>query len=533
MMPWRRSVSAAQRAAGLARLAWELPEYLRVPLDRERAAAALRQRLAHREERFLTALGRHLEARPSGPLARLLAWAGWTMADIAAAIRRDGIAAALSRLRDAGVYVTHDELLGTTALQRPGLVLTVHPTDFDGTPSGASLSGATSGSRSHGIRVFYTWDFLAEEAANESMLFAAHDLTAAPFAYWMPAVPALSGVHNLLFDLKGGRVPARWFAQVDAVAPGPHLAARAANSAVLRLAFGYVLWRSRHTAPRTPTPEYTPLADAERVATWLADTARATGTVVLKAYASAAVRVAAAARSAGLDLSGSVMLTGGEPLTESRRRFIEASGARVFARYVTTETGLVAGACAARQHTDEMHVWLDRLAIIPDTDGRGLLFTTVSPHAGKMLLNVDLGDSGTLERRQCTCALGALGLDLLVHDVRSEVKIAGEGVKLSASELHGLVAPLVEAAGGGPDDFQLWEEETTTGRVQLVIAVDPAVPRLDENALVHQLLATLKQQPLRGNLTGQLWEQGATVRVVRQPPLTSTGHKLLTMRRSS
>ena len=177
MMPWRRSASAAQRAWELARLAWQLPEYLRDPLDRERAATALRQRLAQRDERFLTTLRRHVDARPSGPLARLLAWAGWTMSDVAAAVRRDGIAAALARLRDAGVYVTHEELLGAVALQRPGLTLTVHPNDFDNLmPSGARLSGATSGSRSHGIRVFYTWEFLAEEAANEALLFAAHGL---------------------------------------------------------------------------------------------------------------------------------------------------------------------------------------------------------------------------------------------------------------------------------------------------------------------------------------------------------------------
>jgi hypothetical protein len=413
--------------------------------------------------------------------------------------------------------------------------LTLHPNDFDNLSlSGAGLSGASSGSRSHGIRVFYTWEFLAEEAANEALLFAAHDLLAAPFAYWMPAVPALSGVHNLLIDLKCGRPPARWFAQVDAVAPGPRFGARAAHSAALRFAFGYVLWRSRHAAPGTPAPEHTPLADAARVATWLAETARGRGPVVLKAYASAAVRVAAAARSVGLDLSGCVMLTGGEPLTEARRRFIEASGARVFARYVTTETGLVAGACAARQHTDEMHVYLDRLAVIPGgADGRSLLFTTLSPHAGKVLLNVDLGDTGTLLHRSCGCALGELGLDLLVRDIRSDTKIAGEGVKLSASELHGLVAPLIEAAGGGPDEFQFWEEETADGQTQLVIAVDPAVTQLDEHALVRQLIATLKQQPLRGNLTGQLWEQGATVRVVRQAPVATAGHKLPNLRRAS
>ena len=522
------------RAWQLGRLAWDLPGYLREPLDAAGAAAALRRRLAERDARFITTLQRQIAARPSGPLARLLAWTGATGSDVAAAVQRHGLEAALAQLRDAGVYFTHDELIGTQPLRRSGLTLPLHPNDFDApTHSGARLSGTTSGSRSQGIRVFYTWDFLAEEAANEALMFAAHGLERAPVAYWMPGIPALSGVHNLLFDLKGGRVPARWFAQVDAVAPGPRPASRALTSAVMRLAFGYVLWRCRGAAAHTPSPEQTPLGDAARVARWLAERAGSGSGAVLKAYASAAVRVAAAARQAGLNLAGSVIFTGGEPLTESRRRFIEATGARVFPRYVTTEVGLMAGACPQRQATDEMHLYLDRLAVVPAPgDHRGLLFTTLSPHAGKVLLNADLGDTGTLGRRSCTCTLGQLGLDLLVREVRSAAKLMGEGVKMAASEMDALVGPLVEAAGGGPDDYQFWEEEDATGRTQLVIAVHPAVAHLDERGFVGQLIAELKRQPLRGNLTAQLWEQGATVRIVRQAPLASRGHKQPVMRRT-
>lgn len=522
------SLSATHRAYQLARLAFDLSAYLRQRIDLQSAEAGLRYRLAQRDARFIASVRNQVEQRPHGPIARLLTWAKWSPTDIEQAVRRDGVDAVLAQLRDAGVYFTHAELTGTQPLQRPGLALATQPSDFDNTAAhGSHLSGTTSGSRSNGIRVLYSWDFLAEEAENEALMFAAHGVHNAPVAYWMPAIPALSGIHNLLFDMKSGRVPARWFAQVDAIVPGPHAAARAATSAVLKLAFGYVLWSCRRIAPATPSPEYTPLGEGERVARWLADSVRTHGAAVLKAYASAAVRVAAAARAAGIDLSGSVLFTGAEPLSERRRHFIESAGARAFPRYVTTETGLVAGACTERQSSDEMHLYLDRLAAVPSGSEGGVLFTTLSPHAGKVLLNADLGDRATLARRTCSCALGRLGLDLLVRDVRAQDKLIGEGLKVTSAEMDALIGPVVEEAGGSPDDYQFWQEEDAHGRYHLIIAVDPAVPRLNEGALVTHLIDALKRQPLRGNLTGQLWEQGATVRVTRQAPLPSRGHKLL------
>jgi len=531
-MPWRQWADSGRASWQLGRLAWELPHYLREPIDGTYATTALRQRLAQREVRFVDALRRQVAARSAGPLARLLTWAGWTIADIEAAVRQDGLEVTLGRLRDDGVFFTHAELTGAEPLRRPGLELPLRASDFDNaTRSTARLGGSTSGSRSHGIRVFYSWDFLAEEAANELLLFCAHGLESAPLAYWMPGVPALSGIHNLLFDLKSSRAPRRWFAQVDAVAAGPPASTRAATGAVLRGAFGYVLWRCRQSVPWTAGPEPTPLAAADRVAAWLVATVRDHGRAVLKCYASAAVRVAAAAQGAGMDLSGSVVFTGGEPLTAARRRFIEASGARVFPRYVTTEMGLMAGACPLQRDGDAMHVYLDRLAAVPAADGEGLLFTSISPHGGKVLLNADLGDAGVLQHRSCTCSLGYLGLHLFVSQVRSDAKLAGEGVKMMASEMDALIAPLIEAVGGGPDDYQFWEEADDAGRTRLMIAIDPSITRLDEPAFVRALIAALKRQPLRGNLTGQLWEQGDTLHVVRQRPTLSRGHKQLVLRR--
>src|SRR5215813_15051196 len=106
------------------------------------------QRLAQREVRFVDALRRQVAARSAGPLARLLTWAGWTIADIEAAVRQDGLEVTLGRLRDDGVFFTHAELTGAEPLRRPGLELPLRASDFDNaTRSTARLGGSTSGSR--------------------------------------------------------------------------------------------------------------------------------------------------------------------------------------------------------------------------------------------------------------------------------------------------------------------------------------------------------------------------------------------------
>src|SRR5207244_6140003 len=166
---------------------------------------------------------------------------------------------------------------------------------------------------------------------------------------------------------------------------------------------------------------------------WLAETRRVHGAVVMKAFTSSAVRIAAAARDAGIDLRGVLLFTGGEALSPRRREFIESSGAAAMARYVTTEAGLVAGACPARRGCDDMHVYLDRLALVPAAEGgpdapATLLFTSLSPHAGKVLLNTDLGDVGRLDTTPCGCRLAELGYGQRLSGVRAHDKLTAEGM---------------------------------------------------------------------------------------------------------
>ncbi len=522
------------RAAGLARLAWGLPDYARRPLSVTQAADTVRRRLGARERTFLDSARQLIYAHVDSPYRRLLQWAGCEYGDLCAAVARHGLEGALQRLGEAGVYVTHDEFIGAESLRRPGLTLALGPPDFDNPQrGGVGLHGTTSGSRSEGIRVVYTWEFLAEEVANELLLYAVHGVAAAPLGYWMPALPALSGLHNALLDLGCGRPPTRWFSQVGAVAHAGSVWRSLPTRAILRAAEAYVLWTARRAGAAVARPELTPLRDARRVAIWLAEVRRAQGAVVLKAFTSSAVRVAAAALAHGIDLRGAVLFTGGEPLSLRRRAFIESAGATVRPRYVTTEAGLIAGGCPVPDGADDMHVYLDRLAVIPrETPAVGdraqpLLWTSLSPHAGKVLLNTDLGDVGRLAARRCGCGLAELGYGIHVSAVRGYDKLTAEGMTVLGVELDEIVGAMVARAGGSPDDYQFWEGEDGAGLTQLVIAIDPALPNLDGDGLDRAVLDELKRQHLRGNLAGQLWEQAQLIRVVRRPPQLSRGQKLL------
>jgi hypothetical protein len=144
-----------------------------------------------------------------------------------------------------------------------------------------------------------------------------------PEAFWYPGLPSISGVHNLLVHLKFRKPPDRWYSQLAA----------SRKSRVVMASLSAACWSLRMDVP---LPRTTPMEDAIEVASWMANHRPC----CLKAFVSSAIRVVQAAKNAHLDLSGSVMFTGGEPLKPRRRAYIESAGVRVYPRYVATESRL-------------------------------------------------------------------------------------------------------------------------------------------------------------------------------------------------
>jgi hypothetical protein len=461
----------------LLRLALGLPSFLRRVTTPEGARAEIRARMERREERFLETTRRLVYDEPASPYRRLLERAGCAHRDLAAAVRQHGVEGALERLRASGVFVSWQEFKSLVPIRRDGLEIATRPSDFDNPVlMGRGFGGTTSGSRAAPRRVKYDLDLIAEHAANESLLQEIHGVSRSPLALWLPSLPALSGLNNVLMNARLGRPPERWFT--------PSARAAAGES---RAALAYVSWCSRLLGRRLPRAEPTPPSSAGRVARWLAE-ARGRGPGVVRTYTSLAVRVAEAARADGIDLAGSVLFAGAEPLTERRRAYIESTGATVVSRYTATETGLLGGACTRRRGADDMHLYTDRLAVVAGPRN-ALLFTSLSPTTGKVLFNTDIGDTGTLARAPCDCAFGELGMTVRVAGVRPVDQVAAEGVPFARIEES--VGGVVERAGGSPADYLVRELPDERGTLRLHLVVSDRLTGLADKDLRAALPAEL------------------------------------------
>ena len=479
------------------RLAAGFRAFLGAPLTREGAENALRSRLDRREARLVSVLRDLVYANPSSPYLPALRAAGCEPGDLEAAARANGVEAALASLAADGVRTSVEELKGSgAAFDNPRFL-------------GKALTGATSGTATPRSRVVLDWHGLAEEAANELVLYAAHGLERAPLALYLPPPPGLAGVRNLVIHAKLGRPPDAWFD------PG------SSGGVVDRAQTAALSWGGRMQRVRLPQPVS---AGPEQVAAWLAAGATRRERRVLSAFTGPALRVVSSAAEAGLDIGGNVVFATGEPLSEGRRRRLESGGLRAFSRYVTAESGVIAGACPEADAADDMHVWSDRIAVIEAEDG-ALLFTSLSPHNGKVLVNAELGDSARIDRRPCSCLLGRIGLETRLSHVRSTRRLTAEGASVLASELDEIVGALVERAGGSPSDYQLVEERDGPAPARIALLVSPEVV-LGEDSLVDDVLGGLRRRGPGERVAADLWERAGTLHVVRARPRLSAGSKL-------
>ena len=481
------------------RLAAGLRSFLASPLTFDEAERQLRSRLDRRGERFLAVVRELVYGHAPSPYLPRLRAAGCELGDLEASVRTRGVEATLSALAADGVHVRLEELKASSAAFDSPRFL------------GRALTGATSGTTTARRRVVLDWHGLSEEAANELLLYGSHGLERAPLALYLPGLPGLAGMRNVLINAKLGRPPAIWFAPVEAGRAGDSVRSTG------------LAWTARLLGTRLPRPIPVPADRVERVASWLAEGRARDERRVLSAFTGPALRMAAAAADAGLDLDGNVVFATGEPLTERRRRFLASVGLRSFARYVTAESGVIAGACPEARTADDMHVWSDRIAVV-EGDGGTLLFSCLSPWNGKVLLNAELGDTARIEHRRCSCLLGELGLDTRLSLVRSAKRLTAEGVSVLVTELDEIVGGLVERAGGRPDDYQIVESrEDGAGRVTLFVSPELGV---EDGALVAGVLDRLRAGEPSARLAGALWERAETVRVVRERPRLTPGAKL-------
>jgi hypothetical protein len=178
---------------------------------------------------------------------------------------------------------------------------------------------------------------------------------------------------------------------------------------------------------------------------------------------------------------------------------------------------------------------MDRLAIIQRARNTVVgehtvntyLFTSLSLNRGKVLLNTEIGDFGKLTIKGCDCLFGQLGMNVHISEVRSYDKLTGEGMTRLGSELNEIVGEAIENADGGPDDYQFWETQDSSGLNKLVIAISPEIQNLNEKEFIDTILKKLKIRDIAGSITSQIWGQAGTLQVVSAHPRMTIGHKML------
>lgn len=510
-MAWIRDVGMYGRfAAGL-------PRFFRQRVTLPEAREIVRRRLETREARFLELAERAIFDHPTSPYLPLLAHAGCELGDLRALVQGRGLEGALAELRASGVYVSFDEIKGRLPITRGGRELRAGRHSFDNPFLVRRYVGESGGSTGTATRIPYDLTSLLTRVPDYMLGCAAHGVLDAPLGLWRFGLPSLVGVNNALRSVVTGNPVRRWFTPEGEGDLRPALRFRAATAFVVRA--------SRLLGQPIPVPEPVPIECAGVVARWAAETARDEGACLVRASVSMALRIALAAAEDGVDLGGVTLMGGSEPVTATKLRSIEASGARHVPTYSFTEGGSVGMGCADPLEEGDVHFFSDLLALIqhpvrvPGTelDVAAFCFTTLNPASPQILLNVEIDDYGVVEQRACGCPLEEAGFRTHLRRIRSYRKLTGEGVTLVGSDMIRILEEVLPATfGGGPHHYQLHEREDGDGFTRLVLVVDPEVALPSEEAARRVVLESLARGSGMEDFARSLWQMAGSLRVERR-----------------
>ncbi len=426
--------------------------------------------------------------------------------------------------------MTIDEYKGKIPTLRGSASFHYTERSFDNPYLSSAYSISSGGTRSSGARVMIDFDYLVEMSVYNTILLDMHQAIGQPIAAWFPVFPGAPGVNSCLRFARMGNIPERWFSQVE-------------NNMQVgwekRWGLAYIIHMSNLMGVPIPPPEFVDLNHGEKVARWAHDALRRDKGCWVYTFVCSAVRACLAASELNLRLDGAKFLVTGEPLTERKKAEIEATGALALPVYGVSEAGAIAAACGRAAHSDDCHVFRDGFAVIQHRrqvplsgiEVDAFLFTSLLPQAPKLLLNIETGDYGMVEHRDCGCELAQLGFSEHVYHIRSFEKLTGEGVTFVDSDFVRIIEEtLPRCFGGKSTDYQLVEDEDERGLTRLKLLVSPKLGPLDEQEIVATFIQELRRNGFSPqswlHVGSEMWRQAGAIRVVRELPLTTRGGKI-------
>lgn len=496
-------------------------------LTLETARRTIAERMARREANFLRLVDEGVFGWPRSPYLPLFRQAGCGPGDLRAMIRDRGLGGALEALRTAGVFIAFEEFKGRRPIVRGGVEIAVCGRDFDNPLARRELMMSTGGSTGAAHNVAIDLDNLSDRAVHRLAVLAAHGLEGAPMAIWNGILPA-PGLRSMFFGACVGNIARRWFSPFG-LRDSRHWLKYAAGTYYL------ISWM-RLAGMRVPLPEFVGPEQALVIARWAAETARTDGRCVIRTTVSQGARLGIVAQAAGLDLSGTTFIGGGEPPTPAKVARMTAVGARYVPTYGMSDAGMMGQGCARPVDETDVHVFKDAFELTTHphwvealgANVPALNVTSLLPSSSKLLINVELDDYGIVEERNCGCDLEAYGYSTHVRQVHSYSKLTGEGVTLIGTEVQRVLEETLPARfGGTPLDYQLAEEEDDQGLTRLCVRVHPrlAIPDADEVGRV--LLQSLSRSSAMADAARIVWQRTGTVRVLRAEPIWSARGKLM------
>jgi hypothetical protein len=515
----------ADLAAG-TRFLRHLPRFLGRPVGLAEARATVESRLRDRGARFLHLMRRAVYGNPTSPYRALLVHAGCTAGDLERLVEREGLPATLGVLLDAGVYLTVEEVKGRHPVRRGALTIEAGPARLRHPAAARHLPLRSGGSRGSAVAMDVDLAFMRETNPNHACALAARGGTGWVHALW--DVPGGAALIRLLRLAGTGMPVERWFSQIDPAASALHPR--------YRWAARTLVWGSRLSASRVPTPIHVPLADPLPILHWI-DATRAGGHAPhLVTSVSAALRLAQAARARGMALTGLHLTIGGEPVTEARLAEIGRTGARAVPAYGSSDTGTaMAYGCLRPEAADDMHLFDDLFEVIqpdaralPGLPRRALLFTALGARAPRVLVNASLGDEAETVHRACHCPIEGFGWRRHLRAVRSFEKLTLGGMNLLDVDLLRVLDEVLPARfGGGPTHYQLIEEDGPGGHPRLRLLVDPAVGPVEPRDVASTFLDAIDEGQGIERITSLTWRAGGFLTVERRPPESRRGDKIL------
>lgn len=515
---------------GMLSLVAGLPAFFREPVTLEKANEEMKRALETREQRFLDLVRTQVYDHQSSPYFKLLRMAGCDFPELQSHVRRHGLEKTLEKLAEAGVYLTQDEFKGKKEVVRGAQSFAVSSMDFRLQQADRGLmltqsSGTTGRPQRHALSL----ERVAQRSVANAIFFSAHDFFPYCHAVYDAILPTAGGIRYLLRFAKNGIKVDRWFA--------PRVPMNSWAEAIFhRFTTALIVLAGKSFGPGAPWPDFIEGLNVGRIVHWIAEKKRVDKNCCVRTTASNAVRIARMAQKMGQSLEGSSFVVSGEPLTESKRAFIEKIGARAIPCYGCAGLGEIGYGCGNPGYTDDLHVSLDSFAVIEqprplEVDGlaiRPFLFTTLSPLSPLLHINVENGDFGVIEARDCGCALEKAGLTLHVHHVRSFEKLTSEGMNYFYGDLYELLEKAFPAEfGGGLGDYQLVEEEDGNGQTRLTLVVHPDVGNLEEEKILARLRAALADGSRGNRFMTWVWQDAGTFRIRREAPHMSARGKIL------